>query len=142
MERSEGASCAWESEPLWSREMVRLSCATLVLLLAGCAPSAGYRPGATVARLPVAAIAPSRSLALARSSPAPTMQEEEASAKEVSINPLEAAFAGGGALGVVFAAYCTSTGSPPTGLTIAVISCIFMAAGASIIEEGGLPKRE
>ena len=122
-------------------EMLRSSLATMLLLLAGCAsPCAGYRMGATVARVPVAAIA--HTPLVAPRSRALTMQDEGGASKELSINPLEAAFAGGGALGVVFAAYCTSTGSPPTGLTIAVISCIFMAAGANIIEEGGLPKRE
>lgn len=61
---------------------------------------------------------------------------------EGEFGPLEAVFAGGGALGVVFAAYCTSTGSPPTGLLVATASVVFMAAGATLIEDKGLPKRE
>ena len=37
---------------------------------------------------------------------------------------------GGGALGIFGAAYCTSTGSPPTGLAIAVATLIAVTVGA------------
>ena len=40
----------------------------------------------------------------------------------------------GGTLGIIGAAFCTSTGSPPTGLAVAVSALAFMAIGATIIE--------
>ena len=39
---------------------------------------------------------------------------------------------GGGTIGILYAAFCTSTGSPPTGLAVALTAVAFMAIGASI----------
>lgn len=50
------------------------------------------------------------------------------------VNPLAAFFAAGGALGIGFAAYCTSMGSPPDGLAVGIASVLFMSAGAALIE--------
>ena len=56
---------------------------------------------------------------------------------EYNVRPLPAFFAGGGAVGIGYAAYCTSSGSPPTGLAIAFASCLFMAAGGALLEMKG-----
>ena len=113
------------------------------LLIAACAtPTAAFRVNAASLVAPrnapaisTRAVALSATPAEPRTTKAPVMMAKEAS-------PLQIGFIALGALGVVFAAYCTSTGSPPTGLAVAVFSCVFMAGGAEIIEEGGLPKRE
>jgi len=51
-----------------------------------------------------------------------------------SVSPAAAVVIGGGSLGIVGAAFCTSTGSPPTGLAIAVGSILFMAIGSRLLE--------
>ena len=98
----------------------------LILLVAAVAPALAFHVGAPVPMMRTVAHSPPPSIMM----------------KEVEVKPLDALFAGGGALGVVFAAYCTSTGSPPTGLAVGIFSCLFMAAGATLLEEEGLPKRE
>ena len=55
----------------------------------------------------------------------------------VTVSPAQAVVIGGGALGILGAAFCTSTGSPPNGLTVAFVAIGFMATGASIIEATG-----
>lgn len=73
---------------------------------------------------------------LPRTPAAPLMMAEK------ELNPVAAIAAGGGSLGIFYAAFCTSTGSPPTGLLVAFFAVLFMTAGATIAESGGLPPRE
>ena len=74
-----------------------------LLLLAVLQLAAGFR-------VPLATPPAAQPLAASR------MPAVEMMSKDISVSPIQAVFAGGGAAGVVFAAYCTSTGSPPTGL--------------------------
>ena len=135
-----------------------------LLLLAILQLAAGFR-------VPLATPPAAQPLAASR------MPAVEMMSKDISVSPIQAVFAGGGAAGVVFAAYCTSTGSPPTGLyagrdartrvlprffqrspipllnshtcaplslsfrLVAFLACLFMTAGATVLEEGGLPER-
>ena len=114
----------------------------LFLILAACTSAGALRvtvaapPAPTLART-VAPLAPATA-ALRPRAAAPSML----AAKDVEVSPLMAVFAGGGVAGVFFAAFCTSNGSPPTGLAVGILSCLFMAAGAALIESDGLPKRE
>ena len=80
--------------------------------------------------------APPAAAAAVRVSTAPLMMAEK------ELNPVAVGAVGGGALGIFSAAYCTSSGSPPTGLLVAFFSVLFMSAGATIVESGGLPPRE
>jgi len=50
-----------------------------------------------------------------------------------TVSPAQGIVVGGGTLGILGAAFCTSTGSPPTGLAVAFVAIGFMAIGASII---------
>ena len=52
-----------------------------------------------------------------------------------AVNPLAWAVCAGGSAGIVFAAYCTSTGSPPTGLAVASATILFMVLAASTLDE-------
>lgn len=53
---------------------------------------------------------------------------------EKEVSPIQGAVVAGGTLGIVFAAYCTSTGSPPTGLAVGIAALLFMYFGAGLIE--------
>lgn len=70
------------------------------------------------------------------SSCTPTRAAITQMAEGASVSPLQAAVIGGGTLGILGAAFCTSTGSPPTGLAVALAAVAFMAAGAGAIEGG------
>ena len=50
-------------------------------------------------------------------------------------SPIAWAVCAGGSAGIVFAAFCTSTGSPPTGLAVAGVTILLMVLGASTFEE-------
>ena len=56
------------------------------------------------------------------------------SCAEPSISPTQGIVIAGGTLGIVGAAFCTSTGSPPTGLAVATLGLLFMYLGAGFIE--------
>ena len=116
--------------------------ATALLVLAACAPAEALRVAAMPRTAPIASAAARTSAPVMLFGFGQKAPEPPAPPKEIKVEPLQGVFAGGGALGVVFAAYCTSTGSPPTGLFVAFIACLFMAGGATIVESGGLPKRE
>ena len=67
-----------------------------------------------------------------------TMPEAEAAAavptKPISVSPAQGAAIAGGTLSIVGAAYCTSTGSPPTGLAVATVGLLFMYLAAGFLE--------
>jgi ketopantoate reductase len=65
---------------------------------------------------------------------APALGNPAVISMEAEVNPLAAVFAGGGALGIAFAAFLTSSGSPPTGLAVAAAAILFMAAGGTLVE--------
>ena len=117
--------------------------ALFALCLAFCAPAGALRvTGVGSAPTLTGAVAHSRTVSLAT----PTVSHTRSAAPhmlagKVEVSPLMAVFAFGGTAGVFFAAFCTSNGSPPTGLAVGLASCIFMAAGATLIENDGLPKQ-
>ena len=57
-----------------------------------------------------------------------------AAEREISISPTQALVSGGGVLGIVGAAFCTSTGSPPTGLAVAMVTVLALYIGAGVVE--------
>jgi len=65
---------------------------------------------------------------------APESISAESAKPLATVSPLQGVVAGGGTLGILGAAVCTSTGSPPSGLAVAFGSIAFMAIGAKIIE--------
>ena len=62
-------------------------------------------------------------------------------AGEPNLTPASIVVSAGGAIGIFGAAYCTSTGSPPTGLAVGVASVLFMALGAQFFVEGAPPTK-
>ena len=70
----------------------------------------------------------SMSLAAASRASAVALKEES------SVSPIQGVVLAGGALGIVGAAFCTSTGSPPTGLAVATTALLFMFVGANLLE--------
>ena len=57
-----------------------------------------------------------------------------AAEREISISPTQAAVSGGGVLGILGAAFCTSTGSPPNGLAVATVTVLALYIGAGVVE--------
>ena len=52
-----------------------------------------------------------------------------------TVTPAALATIGGGALGIFGAAYCTSTGSPPTGLAVGIATILLVSLGAGYLEQ-------
>ena len=52
----------------------------------------------------------------------------------ISVSPLQGLVIATGAFGIVGAAFCTSTGSPPNGLAVATVALVLMYLGAGAIE--------
>ena len=102
------------------------------LLLALCGAADAYVLGAATPRGALTtfrgAIATPQVAAPTPRTPAVLLQESN------SLNPIALGTVGVGSLGIFFAAYCTSTGSPPTGLLVAVLSLGLMYAGAGASE--------
>jgi hypothetical protein len=55
-------------------------------------------------------------------------------AEKVEVSPVQGVVMGGGFLMVAAGVYCTSTGSPPTGLALGFVALLFMYLGAGVIE--------
>lgn len=102
--------------------MQRLFLLLLVVFAAAHAfvvPSVGLPPAllATAARAPPCAIVAKES--------------------EISVSPLQGLVTAGGLVGILGGVYTTSTGSPPTGLAIAIVTLLAMYAGAAAVEAQG-----
>ena len=88
----------------------------------GTSPAVAHATTSAACSVPATALAPSpvprvSSLVLSESKPLP---------------PIALVTVGGGAAGIFFAAFCTSTGSPPTGLAVAGATVLFMFLGATV----------
>ena len=62
-----------------------------------------------------------------------------AAERDISVSPSQGLVIGGGTIGILGAAFCTSTGSPPTGLAVAIAGLLFMAAGSRLVESEAPP---
>jgi hypothetical protein len=52
----------------------------------------------------------------------------------ISVSPLQGLVIAGGTAGILGAAFCTSTGSPPNGLAVATAAILLMFLGANVVE--------
>ena len=102
-----------------------------LFLLALCGAADAYTLGAATPR---GALTTFRGAIATPQVVAPTPRVPAVLLQEKSLNPIALGTVGVGSLGIFFAAYCTSTGSPPTGLLVAVISLALMYGGATVSE--------